>query len=327
MTIGSDWPSPAFDHVLGQFEIYEPTRFVGLIGWPGEAWPSPLLYNAAFGRMGLRWRCLPLPVVGGRLREALRGLRALGFAGAELSEPYQSAALEFVDLVSPASQAIGAVKFVRVDERGQLVGDDLRWLGFMAMLRTLVPSLYGLRPLVIGAGTVASSIVYALTREGLPLTVADQSIDRAIDMVHRLRHVLDEHSFSVYRWPQDLARAARDANLIVNATSTGAWPDLDRSPWPDDLPFAPDAVIFDLASWPGETRFLRQARASGARAVSGLMLLVYEAAFALEMWTGQPCPIEGMWQVAEHVAWWPGGPPVARAARPVLKTPAPESVD
>ncbi len=280
---------------------YGYTRLIGLIGQPAGPWLSTMIHNAAFQALGLDWRYVPMPVPEGQLHNALLGLRALGFAGAEVSEPYQSEALDYLEEVSLAAKTIGAVKYVALDEDGRLVGDNVSWLAFLATLRTAVPSLNGLRPLIIGAGSAASSIVYALVREGLPLTLVDERMERAINLVHLLRHAMDEHSFSIYRWPQDLDLVAPKANLIVNATAAGTWPQVDRSPWPEDLPFPPDALAFDLVSWPSETRFLRQARASGARGVSGLSLLVREAALAFEMWTGRTPPMEVMWSVAEEV--------------------------
>jgi shikimate dehydrogenase len=274
------------------------TRLVGSIGWSVGPWSSLQLYNAAFSALGLNWRCVPLHVAKGRLREALVGLQALGFAGAELAEPYQRDALPYLDKLSPAAEITGVVNYITVDQQDRLVGDNTRWLGFLATLHTLVPSLNELRPLIIGAGAGARSIVYALTHEGLPSTILDSQIDQAVDLVRCLRHVLHEHSFSVYRWPQDLERVASDATLIVNATGEGTWPDADHSPWPDEIPFPPNALVFDLVTWPNESRFLRQARASGARTVGGQSLLVSEVATTFERWTGQPAPIEAMWQVA-----------------------------
>jgi shikimate dehydrogenase len=75
---------------------------------------------------------------------------------------------------------------------------------------------------------------------------------------------------------------------------------VDYGLWPDDLPFPADAVVFDLACQLDETRFLRQARAAGARTVDGLQLLVYEAAMAFEKWTGQMPPYKVMYQAAGH---------------------------
>jgi shikimate dehydrogenase len=288
------------------------TRLIGLIGWPIGPYSPVELYNAAFHASGLNWSCVPLTVVKGQLRAALQGLRALGFVGAEVTEPYQRDVVAHVDELSPAAETTGVVDFVRVDDCGRLVGDNVRWLGFLVTLRTLVPSLNGLRPLVIGAGTGARSIVYALTHEGLPLTIVDERIDQAIDLVHRLRHVLHEHSFSVYRLPQDLDRIAFDANLIINASVLELWPDANPSPWPDHLPFPEDALVFDLVPWHTDTCFLRQARMSGATTMNGLPLLVNAAAAAFERWTGQPAVIEamrqavvegGMWEMSQNTPW------------------------
>jgi shikimate dehydrogenase len=274
------------------------TRLVGLVGYPAGPWPLPVVYNAAFDAVGLNWRYVPLLVSGGYLREALLGLRAMGFVGAEVAAHFQRDALEYVDKLSPAAEAIGAANLVRIDERGQLVGDNVQWLSFLRLLRTLSPSLEGLRPLVIGAEETVFSIVYALSRQGLPITIIDPFIDRAIDLVHRLRHTHNEHSFSAHRWPHDLERVAANTNLIINATAVGVCPDVDPGLWPDDLPFPPGAVAFDLACQLDETRFLRQARAGGARTVDGLQLLVYEAAMAFEKWTGQMPPYKVMFQAA-----------------------------
>jgi shikimate dehydrogenase len=281
------------------------TRLVGWMGWPAGPWPSPRIYNAAFQSLDLNWRCVPLPVAEGQLRAALSGLRALGFVGAELAEPYQQEAVSYLHHVSAAAETIGAVKLLRMDQGGRLEGDNIRWLGFLATLRTIVPSLNGLRPLILGAGGLARSVAYALIREGLPVTIVNERMDQAIDLVHRLRHVADEHSFSVYRWPEDLGRVAPETNLIVNATGIGMWPDVAGTPWPEDLPFPRDAVVYDLVPWPNQTRFLRQARAQGAWTVSGSALLIYEAALAFEKWTGYPPPFDVMWGVAS--AGWRDG--------------------
>ena len=276
--------------------IDDHTRLVGWIGWPTGPRSMLKVYNAAFAALDLNWRCVPLLVPDGQLREALWGLRALGFVGAGVADRYQRDVLRHLEKLSPAAESADVVNFVRVDQNGQLVGDNAHWLGFLAALRAVIPSLNGLRPLVIGAGDAARSIVYALTREGLPLTIVDSQIARAVDLVHRLRHVLHEHSFSVYRWPVDLERVAPKANLIINTTALGAWPDVARSPWPDELAFPPNALVVDLVSRPGETRFLRQARDSGARTISGTSLRICAAAMAFERWTGLPPSLEVMCQ-------------------------------
>jgi shikimate dehydrogenase len=68
------------------------TRLVGILGWPVEHSLSPRMQNAAFAAAGLDWAYVPLPVPPERLEEALRGLAALGFVGANVTAPHKLAA-------------------------------------------------------------------------------------------------------------------------------------------------------------------------------------------------------------------------------------------
>jgi shikimate dehydrogenase len=68
------------------------TTLVGIIGWPVGHSLSPRMQNAAFAALGLDWAYVPLPTPPDRLDEAVRGLAALGFAGANVTTPHKLAA-------------------------------------------------------------------------------------------------------------------------------------------------------------------------------------------------------------------------------------------
>ena len=68
------------------------TTLVGLIGNPVEHSLSPAMHNAAFAARGLDWAYVPLLVQDGRVEDAVRGLVALGFAGANVTAPHKAAA-------------------------------------------------------------------------------------------------------------------------------------------------------------------------------------------------------------------------------------------
>ena len=88
--------------------------------------------------------------------------------------------------------------------------------------------------------------------------------------------------------------------LLINATPVGMWPHTEDSPWPETLPFPSHWTVFDLVYNPLETRLLRQARKSGARAIGGLEMLVQQGALALEVWTGEEAPAEVMRAACER---------------------------
>jgi shikimate dehydrogenase len=73
------------------------TRLVGLLGDPVSRSFSPRMQNAAFAARGLDWAYVPLQVAQEQLEDALRGLVALGFAGANVTTPHKLAVAELVE--------------------------------------------------------------------------------------------------------------------------------------------------------------------------------------------------------------------------------------
>jgi shikimate dehydrogenase len=74
--------------------------------------------------------------------------------------------------------------------------------------------------------------------------------------------------------------------LIVNATPVGMYSKGDVSPWQDRLMLIQAALVYDLVYNPRETALIRQARMAGSRTVSGIGMLVEQAALSFEIWTG-----------------------------------------
>jgi shikimate dehydrogenase len=83
-------------------EIRATTRLVGLLGWPVEHSLSPRMQNAAFAALGLDWVYVALPTASERLADAVRGLTALGFVGANVTSPHKVAAVELCETDAPS---------------------------------------------------------------------------------------------------------------------------------------------------------------------------------------------------------------------------------
>jgi shikimate dehydrogenase len=88
--------------------------------------------------------------------------------------------------------------------------------------------------------------------------------------------------------------------LIVNTTPVGLSPNVDASPWPVDVPFPTNALIFDLLNNPPRTRLIQQAEQAGLRAMNGWNMLVYQGAAAFEKWTGSAPPVAVMKHALEQ---------------------------
>ena len=78
------------------------TRLVGILGWPVEHSLSPRMHNAAFAELGLDWAYVPLPTPPERLAQAVEGLAALGFVGANVTAPHKLAVARICGAEEPS---------------------------------------------------------------------------------------------------------------------------------------------------------------------------------------------------------------------------------
>ena len=123
------------------------TRLVGLLGWPVGHSLSPAMQNAAFPAAGLDWAYVPLPTPPEHLAEAIRGLVAMGFAGANVTSPHKLAAAELTGADAPSVNTL-------VVRDGKVEG----WTTDAAILAGLSAE----RPVVVGGGGAAVAFLHAL---------------------------------------------------------------------------------------------------------------------------------------------------------------------
>ena len=283
------------------------TELVGLIGWPVEHSLSPLMHNAAFDALGLNWRYIPLPVPPGSLEAAVRGLVALGFRGANVTVPHKQSVMPLLDSASDTAVELGAVNALVIERREDgssvISGDNTDHLGFGRALRNAgFEPQAGLRAVVVGAGGGACAVVYSLLRSGLSeITVLNRRPERAGSLISNLGRFGRADRLSAHELtPDSLIAIADNADLLVNTTPVGMWPQVDASIWPNRASMPPHLTVFDLVYNPPETRLLQQARQSGARAIGGLGMLVQQGVLGFQMWTGEAAPIEVMRTACEQ---------------------------
>lgn len=273
------------------------TSLVGLIGWPVEHSLSPIMHNAAFAEVGCDFAYVPLPVQPQHVEQALRGLLALNFVGSNVTIPHKQAVMRYLDELSQAARLTGAVNTVHIHQ-GKFFGYNTDAYGFLESLREAGCDPKGVRAAVLGAGGAARAVVYALARAGADsIIVLNRTSERAAFLVDDLSEAFPASRMSFELLTnQALVRLDQLVELVVNTTSVGMYPRVDSSPWPVDVPMSPPMTYCDLVYNPLETIFLRQARQAGAKTIDGLGMLIHQAAFGFEKWTGQPAPLEVMRQ-------------------------------
>ena len=257
------------------------TILAGVMGWPIGHSRSPRLHGYWLRHYRIDGAYLPLAVAPEDLPTALRGLRALGFAGVNVTVPHKEAVLAAVESADPLARRIGAVNTITVAADGGLHGTNTDSYGFSQNLGQAAPGWAADRPaLVIGAGGAGRAVCVALLDAGVPeLRLTNRTGARADALASEMRGPIEPVPWA------ERADALDGAGLVVNTTTlgmTGAPPlDLDLGSLPAD------AVVCDIVYTPLATALLRAAAARGNATVDGLGMLLHQARPGFAAWFGR----------------------------------------
>lgn len=270
------------------------TRLVALLGHPVGHSLSPAMHNAGFREAGINACYLAFDVRPEDLGTALAGLKACGFAGANLTVPHKERVLPLLDDVDATAESVGAVNTVAWRD-GRLVGYNTDGDGFLASLAEAGFDPRGRGALLFGAGGAARGVAHALLRAGAPrVWLANRTTARA----ERLARALGEAVVPLPLEPEAVRRVAPGVSLVVNCTSAGMHPRVGEAAWQDFTLFPPGTLAVDLVYNPARTEFLRRAEAAGLSTLGGLGMLVHQAAQAWRYWFGAPGPVQAFYRAA-----------------------------
>ena len=270
------------------------TKVCGIIGDPVEHTVSPQMHNAAFAKMGVDYWYVPFRVRKEDLGKAIEGMRALNIRGLNVTIPHKVAVIPFLDELDPLADKIGAVNTI-VNEDGVLTGYNTDATGFLQALleRGTEPKRKNI--VILGAGGASRAISFILAERGAHLVILNRELelDWAEELAHRISRVFQKEVKALKLDEENLATVLDWADILVNATSVGMSPNIDETPVPAKL-LKPGLVVFDIVYNPIKTRLLREVEAAGAETISGVDMLVWQGALAVEKWTGLKEPIELM---------------------------------
>lgn len=267
-----------------------------LLGQPVAGNPTQYMIEQAFAHHGVDWRYLTLEVPPADLGDAVRGMRAMGFRGGNVTKPHKVAVVEHLDRLSDSAAMMGAVNCIVREDR-QLVGENTDGKGFMKSLATVTDPA-GKRIVLFGAGGAARAIGVELALAGAAgITVVNRTPQRAQELVDLLT-AKTQTAAVLAPWSGDFAIPA-DVEIAVNATSVGMNDPDARLPV-DFLSAAQSLVAADVIATPPDTRFLEEARAHGATTLDGLGMIVNQAAIAFRLWTGIEPDIAVMREAVEE---------------------------
>jgi len=247
------------------------------------------MMEAAFRHHGLDYRYLTIEVAPADLAAAVAGARAMGFRGFNCTIPHKVAVIPLLDGLGESAELMGAVNCV-VRQGDRLVGENTDGKGFVESLRRLRDPA-GARVVILGAGGAARAVAVELALSGASaVTVVNRTASRGEALAAlldgkvraRLGRPLE---IRFQTWTGDLEVPA-DADVLVNTTSIGLFPDLSARVAVDVSTLRPGMVVADVIPNPPRTRLVRDAEARGCKVIDGLGMLVAQGRIGVRHWAG-----------------------------------------
>jgi shikimate dehydrogenase len=257
------------------------SQLTGSFAQPAAENPTVAMIEAAYRHHGLDWRYINCEVPPEKLADAVRGARAMGWAGFNCSLPHKVAVIQHLDGLGESAAIMGAVNCV-VRRGGQYIGENTDGKGFVLSLVEHVDPR-GKKLVLLGAGGAARAIGVETALAGVSeVIVVNRSRERGQQLAELIANKTPARA-SFAQWQGDY-RVPNGTDIVVQATSIGLFPDVNARVPLDLDSLAPGTVVADVIPNPPRTRLVREAAARGLTAIDGLGMLVNQGVISILYW-------------------------------------------
>ena len=267
-------------------------ELTGVFGDPVDDNPTGVVEEAAFAAKNLNYRYLTIKVLPEDLGKAMDSVKIFDMKGINLTMPHKIKVLPYLDELSPAAEIIGAVNTV-IQKEGKLFGENTDGKGFVTALKNSGETLDKKNVTILGAGGAARAIAVECALNGAAyINIINRSIEKGEELASLIQMKTDS-SAKYLNWKSNMAIPS-DTDILINATSIGFSPNVTDKPDIDYTSITPEMCVCDVIFNPAETIFLKTAAENGAKTITGLGMLVQQAALNFTLWTGVEAPVDVM---------------------------------
>ena len=271
------------------------TETLCIFGHPVAHSKSPAMHNALFDFLQINARYLPYAPEPENFADAIRGFRAMGFRGANVTIPYKTEFFDanggpkLLDELSEISKFTGSVNTLYWKDGivgGTLCGTTTDPYGCIRNLEEHGVVTRNKKVALLGNGGAAKAIAYTLVEQENALTIVCRNSEKGklladgLNQLFEKKQEIPEVTVSTFA---DFASISESFDIIINATSVGMTPNEGESPIGEDCLHAGQAVC-DIVYTPPRTRLLQMAEAKGCKTVSGEGMLVHQGLESFRKW-------------------------------------------
>ncbi|MFH1645886.1 MAG: shikimate dehydrogenase [Candidatus Omnitrophota bacterium] len=270
-------------------------KVFGIIGNPIKHSLSPHMHNAAFSKLKIKAVYLPFEVKKSQLKNTILSFKKNSIYGFNVTIPFKTDCIKYLDLIDPLAEMIGAVNTV-VLEGKKFVGYNTDYMGFLRSVKEdLKIDFRNKRIMLLGAGGAARAVGFGCAKTGVSeLLIYDIASARSKKLAHSIDYCFPAVKAKAVS-KASLSECIKDVDLLVNCTPLGM---KNQDPLPIESRVLHKGLkIYDIVYTPLKTKLVETATHKGIKAVGGLGMLLYQGTAAFELWTKKKAPVSLMRKV------------------------------
>lgn len=255
---------------------------LAVIGYPIAHSYSPLMHNFISREMNVDFTYEAFETPPEKLGDIVAMLKKEGFLGFNVTAPHKFNVMQYLDEISEEALFFGSVNTV-LNKNGKLIGYNTDAEGFYEALRWRGIDLQGKHILMLGAGGASQPVSINLAPKCASLTVTNRTKERLFALKEQVKRCTGiDIKTEVEREKYD---------IIINCTSLGMGDNIGKSPLLDLSIIGDDTYCVDMIYNPWESKFLRDAKSTGAKCENGLSMLIFQGILAYRIFTGIDVPL------------------------------------
>ena len=190
--------------------------------------------------------------------------------GCNVTVPFKKTVIPFLDRLSLEAEQTQSVNTI-IFNNGDLVGHNTDISGFQKAINNLNYNVKDKKILILGAGGVVPSIIFALNKMGASkIIVTNRTYKKAENLKFQFNKI------NVVNWGD-----IPDFNMIINATSLGLNNETINL---NTSNVGNDKLFYDVIYSPAETNFLKEGKKLGNQIENGKFMFIYQAFEAFKLW-------------------------------------------
>ncbi|MBU8913632.1 MAG: shikimate dehydrogenase [Spirochaetales bacterium] len=258
---------------------------------------APQMFNETFKALDMDYFYFPIEVEGEKLEAIVNAIRCMNYVGFNVTKPNKSAILKCLDDLDELAETIGSVNVVTIRD-GVLKGYNTDGVAFVQALVDETGMDLGENTfLIFGAGGASRAVCSTLAYQGArEMYIIDKFDEASASLAERVNSKIRKCAQFVPCADAPVKDLIGQADVLVNATGMGMYPNVDDTPVDKALLYR-DLFVVDMTYNPTRTRLLLDAEEKGCRTMNGVGMVINQGTRGFALMTGKPEPVEIMKKV------------------------------